>query len=393
MTPDARLRILSFTTLFPNPGEPGRGTFVRSRLAALARRADLTVVAPVNAGRRPGALREPIRRDDPAGFPVFHPRFAVLPGFLKSWDAALLHWETWPQIARAAAKAAPDLVDAHYAYPDGAAAARIADALRKPYVLTVRGSDLEVLARDPARRPAIERTLRRAGAVIAVSASLARRARELGAEPSRVHEIGNGVDLAAFAPSDRGAARRRLGLSPEEPAIVAVGRLDPIKGLDLAIEAMALLRRERSTPARLHLVGEGPARHSLEALVRERGLESSVSFHGEVSPSSLASWYAAADVVTLLSHSEGCPNVVIEAIACGRPVVATNVGGVPELVRDGVTGLLIEGREPARVVERWIEALEAEWDPPAVASQVGGRDWDEVARRQMEVYRSVVAAA
>ncbi|HSQ61198.1 MAG TPA: glycosyltransferase [Acidobacteriota bacterium] len=393
MTATHRPRLLSFTTLFPNPGEPGRGIFVRSRLAALSRHADLTVVAPVNAGRRPAALREPSRRTDPAGFPVFHPRFAVLPGLLKSWDAALLHLETWPQVARAVTAAAPDLVDAHYTYPDGAAAARIADALRKPFVLTVRGSDLEVLARDPARRPAIERTLRRANAVIAVSASLARRARELGAAAERVHEIGNGVDLASFAPMDRAAARRTLGLAPEGPHLLAVGRLDPIKGLDLAIEALARLLRRRAAPARLHLVGEGPARHALEHLVRDLGLESAVSFHGEVSPAALATWYAAADLVTLLSHSEGCPNVVIEAIACGRPVVATRVGGVPELVRDGITGFLVASRDPELVAERWMDALDADWDPAAIASQVRGRGWEDVALRQMDVYRNVLAAS
>lgn len=393
MTAQTRPRILSFTTLFPNPAEPGRGSFVRNRLAAVSRDADLTVVAPVNVGRRPSALRLPFRRLDPAGFTVLHPRFAVLPGILKSWDAALLHGETWPQIAGAVGASPIDLVDAHYAYPDGVAAARIADALGKPFVLTVRGSDLEVLARDSARRPAIERTVRRADAVVAVSASLARRAVELGASRSRVFEIGNGVDLGMFSPGDRSAARRALGL-PETAAIVlAVGRLDPVKGLDLLVAAMAFLRDRSSRGVQLHVIGEGPARASIERLVRERGLREHVVLHGELPSSSLSTWYSSADVVALLSHSEGCPNVVIEALACGRPVVATRVGGVPELVREGETGLLVDRRDPAHVADRLLQALGREWDSTDLSSHVRNRSWDDVARRQLDVYRGVLEAS
>lgn len=393
MTAQTRPRILSFTTLFPNPAEPGRGSFVRNRLAAVAREADLTVVAPVNVGRRPSALRLPFRRRDPAGFTVLHPRFAVLPGILKSWDAVLLHGETWPQIAGAVGANPVDLVDAHYAYPDGAAAARIADALGKPFVLTVRGSDLEVLARDPARRLAIERTVRRADAVVAVSASLARRAVELGASGSRVFEIGNGVDLGMFSPGDRSAARRALGLPPAAAIVLAVGRLDPVKGLDLLVAAMPFLRERSSRGVQLHLIGEGPARASIERLVRERGLREQVVLHGELSSSSLSTWYSSADVVALLSHSEGCPNVVIEALACGRPVVATRVGGVPELIQEGETGLLVDRRDPAHVADRLLQALDREWDSTDLSSHVRNRSWDDVARRQLDVYRGVLEAS
>ncbi len=385
-----RLRLLIYTTLFPNPSEPGRGIFVARRIAALARLAEILVVAPVNAGRRPAALLEPGRREDGNGVAVLHPRFAVLPGVAKGWDAALLHHETWPQIRGAVRARTFDVVDAHYAYPDGAAAARVARRLGRPLVVTVRGSDLEVLARDSARRPAIERTLRRAGAVVAVSDSLRRRALDLGVPEERIHVVGNGIDLARFQVGDRGAARRALGLAPDERVVLSVGRLDPIKGLDLLVEAAAHLPAH-GAPVRIHLVGEGPMRAPLERAVRERGLDGRVLLHGERSPDALASWYAASDVVTLLSTSEGCPNVVIEALACGRPVVATRVGGVPELVREGETGLLVDRRDPALVAARLAEALGRAWDPDAIAGHVRERSWDRVAERLLDVYRGVLA--
>lgn len=390
MTDARRPRVLTYTTLFPNPRETGRGLFVRNRMAAVAELVDLTVVAPVNAGRTPALLSIPQRRRDAAGFPVLHPRFAVLPGILKSWDAALLFGETWPQIRGAVDPAAIDLVDAHYAYPDGAAAARVADALRKPLVLTVRGSDLEVLALDPARGPAIARTLRRAEAVIAVSDSLARRATELGADPRRVHLVGNGVDLGRFVPGDRAAARAALGLPATGRIVLAVGRLDPIKGLDLLADATVALRARAAEPIAVHVVGEGPARAHLERRIREAGLDGAFVLHGAAAPEALPTWYAAADALALFSHSEGCPNVVIEALACGRPVVATRVGGVPELVREGATGFLVERRDPEHAAGRLAAALARPWDAAALAAGVRDRSWTEVARRQTDLYRRVL---
>lgn len=393
----SRLRLLSFTTLFPNPAEPARGIFVRNRLAAVAAHADLLVVAPVNAGRHPRVLRTPLRRRDPAGFEVLHPRYAVLPGLLKGWDGALLHGEVMPQIRGALAAflagGRPDLVDAHYAYPDGEAGARVARDLGVPFVLTVRGSDLEVLARSAAQRGPIQRTLREARAVVAVSRSLERRAIELGAPRERVHVVGNGVDTGRFRALDREAAREGLGLPAGTRVLLAVARLDPIKGLDFLLEAMAALRaRNTGTEVSLHIVGEGPERRALEGAVARLGLGAAVTLHGAVAPDTLPLWYAAADVVCLTSHSEGCPNVVTEALACGRPVVATAVGGVPDLVRDGENGFLIEERDPALAADRIARALGTSWSAETIAAGAR-RGWDTVALEQVAIYRSAAREA
>jgi teichuronic acid biosynthesis glycosyltransferase TuaC len=393
----SRLRILSFTTLFPNPAEPARGIFVRNRLAAVAAHADLLVVAPVNAGRHPRVLRTPFRRRDPAGFEVLHPRYAVLPGLLKGWDGALLHGEVMPQIrgelARFAGGSRPDLVDAHYAYPDGAAGARLARDLGAPFVLTVRGSDLEVLARSAAQRGPIQRTLREARAVVAVSRSLERRAIELGAPRERVHVVGNGVDTGRFRPLDREAAREGLGLPAGTKILLAVARLDPIKGLDFLLEAVAALRaRNTGTDVVLHVAGDGPERRALEGAIARLGLGAAVTLDGAIAPEALPLWYAAADVVCLTSHSEGCPNVVTEALACGRPVVATAVGGVPDLIQAGENGFLIERRDPALAADRIARALHAAWNTEAIAAGAR-RSWETVALEQLAIYRSAAREA
>jgi glycosyltransferase involved in cell wall biosynthesis len=388
-----RLRILSFTTLFPNPAEPTRGLFVRHRIAAMAAHADLVVVAPVNAGRNPRVLRAPLRRRDPAGFDVLHPRFAVLPGMLKGWDEGLLHGEVLPQIRGAIAGRSFDLVDAHYAYPDGAAASRLARVLGVPFVLTVRGSDLEVLPKNPAQRAPIARTLREASAVIAVSRSLERLAIELGTPAERVHVVPNGVDTARFRPLDRAAAREGLGLPTEGRILLAVGRLDPIKGLDLLLEATAALRaRPEGAGASLHLVGDGPERKPIEAAIPRLGLGSAATLHGTVAPEALPLWYAASDVVCLTSHSEGCPNVVTEALACGRPVVAAAVGGVPDLVQDGENGFLIAERDPALVADGIARALATPWSAEAISARAR-RSWEAAGEEQLAVCRAAARDA
>jgi len=390
MSGGPRLRILSFTTLFPNPAEPGRGSFVRSRLAEIAARTELLVVAPVNAGRNPRVLGVPFRRRDPAGFDVLHPRFAVLPGMLKQWDATLLFREVWPQVRGALGASPFDLVDAHYAFPDGAAGARVARELGVPFVLSVRGSDLEVIARDGARRAPIERALRDAGAVIAVSRSLERRALELGAAAERTHVVPNGVDIVRFRPLDRAASREALGIPLDERMILAVARLDPVKGLDLLAAAVAaLLAREGMGAARARVVGDGPGRRAVEGAIRRSGAGDAVRLEGARAPDALPLWYAASDVVCLLSHSEGCPNVVLEALACGRPVVATDVGGIPDLVQDGENGFLVRTREPGHVADRLAAALSRNWDSAAIAAGAR-RSWDAVAQEQLGIYRKVV---
>jgi glycosyltransferase involved in cell wall biosynthesis len=391
----ARLRIVTYTTLFPNPAEPTRGIFVRNRLAGVAAHADLVVVAPVNAGRNPRVLRTPLRRKDPAGFDVLHPRFAVLPGLLKGWDAALLHAETLPQIRGALGEALggarPDLVDAHYAYPDGAAASRLARHLGAPFVLTVRGSDLEVLAQNASQRGPIQRTLREARAVVAVSRSLERRAIELGAARDRVHVVPNGVDVGRFRALDRSAAREGLGLPAAGRILLAVARLDPVKGLDFLFEAMAALRAQsEGAGVTLHVVGEGPERRALESAIARLGLGDAVTLHGAAAPEALPLWYAAADVVCLTSHSEGCPNVVAEALACGRPVVATAVGGVPDMVQDGANGFLISRRDAALAADLLARALARTWSAEAIAAG-GRRSWETVALEQLAVYRAAAA--
>ncbi len=390
MSAPRRLRLLSFTTLFPNDAQPLHGLFVKARLDWIARHCDLTVVAPADLRATWRSIGKVPQEEKRGGIRVLHPRFVLPPGLWRHRGGAWLYGQVYPQIRRRLNGVEPELIDAHYAHPDGAAAARLAERLGKPMVLSVRGSDIQILTREPKRKLAIQNTLRRADAVIAVSRALKRLVEELGAEPEKVWVIPNGVDRELFFPEDRLEARRKVGWSPEDRVILWVGRLDPIKGLDLLVEAAVELRHRVAGTVLWKLVGGGPMRDSIRAMIRQRGLESEVTLEGGVPPAELRTWYSAADLFFLPSLSEGCPNVVLESLACGTPVVAMDIGGVPDLVREGKEGLLVRRRDAALAAARIAEALARTWDPCALAASRAVRGWSEVAEDQVSVYHQVL---
>ena len=386
-----RLRILSYTTLFPSPARPMRGLFVARRLKQIARSEDVTVVAPVPIGLETRETADAASQA-PNGLRVIHPRYWLPAGWAQPWHDRLLYAQTRSSV-RSLGGDAFDLVDAQYAYPDGSAARMLAKHLRKPYVLTVRGSDLHVLASDPSRRRAIRETLCRAAAVVAVSRPLGRLAQELGADPSRVHWIPNGVDREEFHPRSRSEARRALGWDPGRPSVLFVGRLDPIKGVRLLLESVEELRRSGSPEVVCYLAGEGPMRGEVRRRVVERGLERTVILLGSVPPDRLALCYAAADVLCLPSVSEGSPNVVLESLATGTPVVAAEVGDVSELLEGGAGGIVVRERTGTGFARAIQSVLANASNPEATAAIVSTRGWDRVAAAQIDVYRSVLGTA
>jgi len=374
------MRVLTITSLFPSSKTPFLGLAVHRRLKALARLCELRVVAPCT--RRGVNVRERVD-----GMDVVRPRWRRL-----AKVGVVLDGYAYAKLAlRSIASAYPacdfDLIDAHWLYPDGFGAVRVARRLGKPAIVTARGSDVnDYCSRWPLRYLA-RQTLINADYLIAVSSALRQRMIEAGAPPERVGVIPNGVDTEVFHPADRRAVRSALGIGPSEQVLFSAGALIPQKGFDTLLEGLA---RAHDGDLRLYIAGSGPERERLEALARRLGLERRARFLGTLPPHDMAPWYQAADLFVFGSWREGCPNVVLEALACGTPVVATRVGGTQELVREGQDGLLFEPRSPDAFAQALVEALSRPWARQAIAQKAASRSWDNVARECLEVFERVL---
>jgi glycosyltransferase involved in cell wall biosynthesis len=380
-------RVLVYSSLFPSPRRPIQGLFVAELVKALAASVEVRVIQPVVAHLNPREIWGGRRRYlYDRTIPVEAPLCFNMPRFLKGTDARLMALGSRSAFRRTAEGRA-DLVHAHFAYPDGAAAALLAREHRLPLVVTVHGSDLNVLARSPARRRHIQGALKGAAAVVAVAKDLVCKVVDLGVPPDRVHHIPNGVDLTKFSSGDRAEARIRLGLPRGGRIVLGVGGLVPVKAYDRLIRALSHLGSDTS----LVLAGDGPERESLERLAHTLGLASRVRLAGAVPHGTLCAYYRAADVLAISSHSEGWPTVIHESLACGTPVVANRVGGIAEALSSPGLGLLTEGNSEEEMARGIRQALAAPWDAAVLEAVARDHSWQEIARRYLTVYAGAVS--
>jgi glycosyltransferase involved in cell wall biosynthesis len=402
----ARLRVLIVTKLFPNRLEPHACAFNRQQFSRLAERCDVEVLAviPHLAGAsllgdrtRPGRLSRLPARDVVSGLSVAHPRAPYVPGggpWLAPLNAPLYLAALLPYVRSLRGRF--DVVLGACLYPDAVAAGWFAKLLGLPFAVKAHGTDTNIVSHWRSIEPLLRGALSRAAAVVAVSRPIRTRLLELGARPDRTRVVPNGVDRDVFRPHDRRAARRALGLPEDARVVTYVGRLVVDKGLRELIDAFAEVARQRGTQnaaAHLVLVGEGPLKEELaqRALRHEAlapGGSGLVLLVGEHRLDDVATFVAASDLVVLPSWAEGTPNVLLEALAAGRPVVATNVGGVPDIIRHGETGLLVGPHNPGALARAIAHALERSWDEATLVA-AAPPSWTESAR---DLERALAAA-
>jgi glycosyltransferase involved in cell wall biosynthesis len=379
------VRLLTLTTLFPNSRQPRHGIFVANRLRKLCEtgRVDAKVIAalPTFPGAYRYAVDVPVR-EVVGTLDVRHPRYVQIPGVGMRSQPGSLARAILREIGRSNAKTF-DLVDAHYFYPDGVAAAHVADELDLPLVISARGSDINLIGDIPFARARMLRAAQKAKALIAVSEALADRMRAIGMPSERIHVLRNGVDTVMFRPVAKEEARARLGLDPGPQWILGVGNLVAEKGFDVLIRAMGDL-----PDARLVIVGEGPLRTMLQGLA-ESYAPGRVVFQGNMPQADLPAAYSGADVLALPSLREGWPNVLLEAIACGTPVVAAAVGGVAEILRPGAPGAMVRDHTPVAWRDALMRALAATHDPERVRAYAFQFGWHDIVDRQCALYEDV----
>ncbi len=391
------MKLLTFTSLYPNHEMPSHGVFVENRLRHLlaAGRVESRVVAPVpwfpfahpRFGRYARYARV-LRQETRNGVDVRHPRFAMLPGvgmWTSPFAMALAARGTIARMIRDGYDF--DAIDAHYFYPDGVAAALLARWFKRPLVITARGSDVTQLPDYSLPRRMILDAARRADAIITVCRALKEQLVALGADGGKINVLRNGVDLSAFRPVPPLEARETLGLPASGRVIASVGHLIPRKGHDLVIEAVAAL-----PDATLVIGGSGPERAHLERLAQRLGVTDRVRFLGQLPHQDLARVYSAADALVLSSDREGWANVLLEAMACGTPVVATDVGGSSEVVTSPEAGMLVHERSSVAIADALRRLFAAPPLREATRRYAERFSWDDTTRGQERLFEAVVKA-
>ncbi len=394
--------LVVFSSLFPSAARPGAGLFVRERMFRVARHRPLVVVSPQPWFPGQGAIRlfrPGYRPMAPAlemqqGIAVYHPRFLSLPGLLRRFDGWAMALASYFLLRRLRAGGAR-LIDAHFAYPDGEAATRLGRWLGLPVTVTLRGTEVPHSG-SPALRPRLVRVLAAATRVFSVSDSLRRLALELGVPAQRAEVVGNGVDTRIFHPVDRQAARTRFGLPADVQVLVSVGGLVERKGMHRVIDCLPALLEQHPDLHYLVVGGaspEGDMRAELEAQAARLGVSGRVHFLGTLPPAELKWPLSAADVFVLATRNEGWANVFLEAMACGLPVVTTNVGGNAEVVCRPELGRIVPFGDAAALGCALDEALHTHWDRDAILAYARDNQWERRVAQLLRAYETILGDA
>jgi teichuronic acid biosynthesis glycosyltransferase TuaC len=389
------MRILSISTMYPNVSQPISGIFVRNRLEALAKLATLTVVSPIPyfplVSRFIPLYSErmsiPYSANN-AEYNVIYPRFFSVPKILKPLDGLFLAIAVYQHICRMRSQGEDfDIIDAHLAFPEGFAAILLGRIFKKPTTITLRGHDINELPRFPVRRLQVRYALRRADRIFAVAAALKDGAIGLGADAGKIFVSCNGVDHRIFKPVDSRLARSQLGLPGDKRILLSVGYLVERKGFQHLIESMNILVNKLGVKdVLLYIVGgrggEEYVKPKLDKLISQYGLATYVHFAGARPNDELVFWYNACDLFALMSSKEGWPNVILEAMACGKPVVANRAWGIPEIVCSDDYGCLVPNPPQAEIVAQTLfSALNRTWDKSVIVNYAQKQSWEMVAKR------------
>lgn len=391
MTPFDQPHIVVLSSLFPSSIQPGAGLFIRERMFRVARQLPVTVVAPTpwfplqNLIRRfkphfrPGAPAH----ENQSGIDVWFPRFLSVPGVFKKLDGLMMALCALPRLRRLKKSGQLNIIDAHFAYPDGYAASLLSRWLKVPFTITLRGTETRHV-QDHRFAGLLLKAASQAAQVFSVSESLRQLLIAYGASPQQIEVVGNGVDTARFTPRDRLACRNALGIPAQAHVLISVGGLVPRKGFHRVIEVLPHIRKSHPD-LRFLVVGgasaEGNNLPELEQQVKILGLEECVSFLGPKKPDELPSILSAADVFVLATSNEGWANVFLEAMACGLPVVTTDVGGNKEVVSDDSLGIVVPFGDSEALRQAITSSLQRTWDKQQIRHYAEQNAWDERVER------------
>ena len=392
----AKPKLLVFSSLFPSQKRPTAGLFIRERMFRVNQEIPIVVVSPVPWFPFQGVIRnwqphfrlQPNNYEEQQGVQIYFPRFISIPYLFKSCDGFFMALGSLSTLIKLRKQF--NIIDAHFAYPDGYAATLLGKWLKVPVIITLRGTEVP-LSKIPGRKKRLLTALKNATRVFSVSDSLKQHVVSIGARGDKIRVIGNGIDVVKFCPMDKSVARAELNIPENAKVLISVGALVDRKGFHRVIEVLPTLVAKYPELIYLIVGGDSPEGNIEERLkhqVKKLKLENNVRFLGPYPSELLKQPLSAADLFVLATANEGWANVFLEAMACGLPVITTDVGGNKEVVNDPGLGTVVVFGDPEALLNALFQGFETVWDRPSIIRNARKNSWDTRVKILMEEYQA-----
>ncbi|MDB6056610.1 MAG: hypothetical protein JWO95_454 [Verrucomicrobiales bacterium] len=383
-----RLKVLFVSNLFPDTSNPNRGSDNAVLLRLLARHCDIRVIAPRPTLPFKSSAPQPVACIDDKSFAPIYPRVSYVPKIGGPVNHLLMARGLRIEIARVRQSFPFDVVLCSWIYPDACAVAKIAAEQNFKFIAIAQGSDIHQYLRMPTRRRIIQKYLTDAEAIVTRSGQLATMLEQAGFDKRKLNVVYNGVDFRIFHPSEKSAARRDVKLPDSATLLLFVGNFLPIKNPLLLIEAHAqFCRMHPERTSFLVMLGTGPREAQMRQRADALGFGKQVLMPGRKSPTEVARYMQAADLLCLSSHNEGLPNVILEAFACGLRVVSTNVGGISEVVNDPAFGALVNEPVPNAFAKAVANVLSQPVHEDKIISHASKFSWDKATAAYLDLLK------
>lgn len=387
------------TRLFPSSANPVLGTFCLERAKALAEHADVRVMVPTpwfpDLPYMPKTWQNWSRVERKAevcdNIKVTYPRYVSIPKIATFSQGYAIAYSAYQDFKENYADWQPDIIDGHFAFPDGYAAVQLGKRLGCPAIVTCHGADLRLYPEIMIVKTMIENTMKSAAKVIAVSTFLKKRSLELGCPEQNSVFLSNGVDPNKFALQNQYDCRLKLGLPRDRKIGVSVGYLIPRKNQTVLIQAVQRIREQGQTPPLIILVGDGPDRQQLQKLTEQLNLGEHILFAGQKSHDEIGLWMGAADWLLLSSTYEGWATVYFEAMSCGRPVLTSDVSSAKDAVCEPEYGCVVENNTPEGFAQAIIDASAREFDASKIRAYAEQHSWAQWAVDALLLFKKAIA--
>jgi len=379
-------RIVVFSSLFPTKEQPGAGVFIRERMFRVGKEFPLIVVSPkpwfpfqsMIRKLKPHFRPECSNFEMQEGTPVYQPRFFCIPGVFKFLDGYFMAISSFVLLKKLQKEFEFNVIDSHFAFPDGKAATLLGRWFNVPVTVTLRGTEIPQ-SQNTLQRNMLVSALTNADRIFSVSNSLKQHAISLRIKETKILVVGNGVDVEKFYSVDGAELREKLNIPLDAKVLITIGGLVERKGFHRVINALPRLQKKFPKIHYLIVGGasaEGNTEGQLRELSKDLGFEKNVHFLGTMQAEDIKQPLSAADLFVLSTRNEGWANVLLESLACGIPVVASDVGGNAEVICNNSLGRIVPFDDESALYDAITESLEIEWDKKGLVQYARENSWD-----------------